>query len=37
MIENPAQAPSEQSLETWERTFDTNVYALVAVTRPSCR
>ncbi len=33
MIENPAQAPSEQSLETWKRTFDTNVYALVAVTQ----
>ncbi|WP_459061889.1 SDR family oxidoreductase [Stenotrophomonas sp. PSU-St15] len=33
MIENPAQAPSEQSLDTWRRTFDTNVYALVAVTQ----
>ncbi|HDS1307653.1 TPA: SDR family NAD(P)-dependent oxidoreductase, partial [Stenotrophomonas maltophilia] len=33
MIENPAQAPSEQSLDTWKRTFDTNVYALVAVTQ----
>ena len=33
MIENPAQLPSEQSLDTWRRTFETNVYALVAVTQ----
>ncbi len=33
MIENPALAPSQQSLDTWRRTFDTNVYALVAVTQ----
>ena len=33
LLENPAQLPSEQSLDTWRRTFDTNVYALVAVTQ----
>ncbi|HEL4110229.1 TPA: SDR family oxidoreductase [Stenotrophomonas maltophilia] len=33
LLENPAQRPSEQSLDTWRRTFDTNVYALVAVTQ----
>lgn len=33
LLENPAQRPSEQSLDTWRRTFETNVYALVAVTQ----
>ena len=33
LLENPAVAPSAQSLEVWQQTFDTNVYALVAVTQ----
>lgn len=33
LLEDPARPPSAQSLDTWRRTFDTNVYALVAVTQ----
>lgn len=33
LLEDPALPPSEQSLEVWHRTFDTNVHALVAVTQ----
>ncbi len=33
LLESPAVAPSAQPLELWQRTFDTNVYALVAVTQ----
>ncbi|WP_269790895.1 SDR family oxidoreductase [Stenotrophomonas sp. Iso1] len=33
LMENPAVAPSAQSLDAWRSTFETNVYALVAVTQ----
>ncbi|MGH8054365.1 MAG: SDR family oxidoreductase [Stenotrophomonas sp.] len=33
LLEDPAVAPSAQPLDAWHRTFDTNVYALVAVTQ----
>lgn len=33
LMEDPALAPSVQTLDAWRRTFDTNVYALVAVTQ----
>lgn len=33
LIDDPARPPSEQSLETWRRTFETNVFGTVAVTR----
>nr|WP_269670565.1 SDR family oxidoreductase [Stenotrophomonas sp. SY1] len=33
LVENPALAPSAQPLEAWQSTFDTNVYAVVAVTQ----
>ena len=33
LVDDPALKPSQQSLETWRRTFDTNVFGLVAVTR----
>ncbi|MGE4457723.1 MAG: SDR family oxidoreductase [Stenotrophomonas sp.] len=33
LLEAPALPPSAQPLDTWRRTFDTNVHALVAVTQ----
>ncbi len=33
LLEDPSLPPSAQPLDTWRRTFDTNVHALVAVTR----
>jgi NAD(P)-dependent dehydrogenase (short-subunit alcohol dehydrogenase family) len=33
LVEDPTLAPSAQPLEAWQRTFDTNVYAVVAVTQ----
>ncbi len=33
MVDDISKAPSQQSLETWRTTFDTNVFALVAVTQ----
>ncbi|WP_313250957.1 SDR family oxidoreductase [Stenotrophomonas sp.] len=33
LLEDPAVAPSAQPLDAWQRTFDTNVFALVAVTQ----
>ncbi|MFC4728409.1 SDR family oxidoreductase [Coralloluteibacterium thermophilus] len=33
MIDDVALPPSRQSLETWRRTFDTNLFGLVAVTQ----
>ncbi|HBK47378.1 MAG TPA: short-chain dehydrogenase [Xanthomonadaceae bacterium] len=33
MIDDMTRKPSEQTLETWRRTFDTNLFAVVAVTR----
>lgn len=33
MLDDMAAAPSQQSLDTWRKTFDTNVFGLVAVTR----
>ncbi|MEE7548340.1 SDR family NAD(P)-dependent oxidoreductase, partial [Xanthomonas sp. Kuri4-1] len=33
MIEDMTRPPSEQPLVTWRTTFDTNVFALVAVTQ----
>jgi NAD(P)-dependent dehydrogenase (short-subunit alcohol dehydrogenase family) len=32
-IDDPARKPSEQSLETWRTTFDTNLFAVVEVTQ----
>ncbi|MEA9729497.1 SDR family oxidoreductase [Xanthomonas campestris] len=33
MIEDMQRKPSEQSLDTWKRTFDTNLFAVVGVTK----
>ncbi|KAB7763457.1 SDR family oxidoreductase [Xanthomonas maliensis] len=33
MIDDVQRKPSEQSMATWERTFDTNLFAVVAVTK----
>jgi len=33
LLDEFGRAPSEQTLETWRKTFDTNVFALVAVTQ----
>ena len=33
LIDDMAKRPSEQPLETWRKTFDTNVFGLVAVTQ----
>lgn len=33
MIDDPAKKPSEQSLDAWRSTFDTNVFGVVAVTQ----
>jgi NAD(P)-dependent dehydrogenase (short-subunit alcohol dehydrogenase family) len=33
MLDDQAKKPSEQSLETWRRTFDTNVFGLIATTQ----
>jgi len=33
MLDDVTRAPSEQSLDVWRRTFDTNVFAVVAVTQ----
>ncbi|MNM96003.1 putative ketoacyl reductase [compost metagenome] len=33
LLEDPALVPSAQSLDAWRGTFETNVYALVAVTQ----
>jgi len=33
LIDEPGKAPSQQSLEIWRRTFDTNLFGLVAVTQ----
>ena len=33
MIDSYAKKPSEQDLDTWRRTFDTNLFGLVAVTQ----
>lgn len=33
MVDDLQRAPSEQSLETWRTTFDTNVFAVIAVTK----
>ncbi|NEL41037.1 MAG: SDR family NAD(P)-dependent oxidoreductase, partial [Xanthomonas perforans] len=33
MIEDMQRTPSQQSLEVWKRTFDTNLFAVVSVTK----
>src|SRR5450755_4585088 len=33
MIDDGKKKPSEQSIETWRTTFDTNVFGLIAVTQ----
>ena len=33
MIDDTAKSPSQQPLENWRRTFDTNVFGLIAVTQ----
>ncbi|KAF1684975.1 short-chain dehydrogenase [Pseudoxanthomonas broegbernensis] len=33
LLDEVGKAPSEQSLETWRRTFDTNLFGLVATTQ----
>ncbi|KIP87504.1 short-chain dehydrogenase [Stenotrophomonas maltophilia] len=33
LLDDISKAPSQQSLDAWRRTFDTNVFALVAVTQ----
>jgi NAD(P)-dependent dehydrogenase (short-subunit alcohol dehydrogenase family) len=33
LLDDPAKKPSEQTLETWRETFDTNLFGLVAVTQ----
>jgi len=33
LLDDPAKKPSEQTLETWRATFDTNLFAVVAVTQ----
>lgn len=37
MIDDMQRTPSQQSLEVWKRTFDTNLFAVVGVTKASCR
>lgn len=32
LADDPAKKPSEQSLEAWRKTFDTNLFGLIAVT-----
>jgi len=33
LADEPNRKPSEQTLETWRKTFDTNVFGLIAVTQ----
>ncbi|MHA3774915.1 SDR family oxidoreductase [Verrucomicrobiota bacterium sgz303538] len=33
MVDDPAKKVSEQTLDTWRRTFDTNVFGLIATTQ----
>lgn len=33
LVDNPALKPSQQTLDTWRQTFDTNLFALIAVTQ----
>lgn len=33
MVDDNKKKPSEQSLETWRKTFDTNLFGLIAVTQ----
>jgi len=33
LVDAPDKAPSKQTLETWRKTFDTNVFAVVEVTQ----
>jgi NAD(P)-dependent dehydrogenase (short-subunit alcohol dehydrogenase family) len=33
LLDEFGRAPSEQTLETWRKTFDTNLFALIAVTQ----
>lgn len=33
LLDDPARKPSEQTLEVWRRTFDTNLFGLIEVTR----
>ncbi len=33
MHDDPAKKPSEQTLEAWRKTFDTNVFGLIAVSK----
>ena len=33
LLDDPTLPPSQQSLATWHRTFDTNVFAVIAVTQ----
>jgi len=33
LLDEFGRAPSEQTLETWHKTFDTNLFALIAVTQ----
>jgi NAD(P)-dependent dehydrogenase (short-subunit alcohol dehydrogenase family) len=33
MLDDRSRKPSEQSLETWRKTFDTNVFGLIATTQ----
>jgi NAD(P)-dependent dehydrogenase (short-subunit alcohol dehydrogenase family) len=32
-LDDPAKLPSEQTLEVWRRTFDVNLFGMIAVTR----
>src|SRR5438045_8803177 len=33
MIDDPKKKPSEQSLEVWRKTFETNLFGLIATTQ----
>ena len=33
MLDDPAQKPSAQTIDVWRRTFETNVFGLIAVTQ----
>jgi len=33
MLDDPKKKPGEQSLDTWRRTFETNLFGLIAVTQ----
>lgn len=33
LLDEPGKKPSEQTLETWRRSFDTNLFGLIAVTQ----